>query len=51
MKVLRLEQLSNGQVAVLLGWHGNYGRVYHAATVTLRTHLRVQRLYRERCQS
>jgi hypothetical protein len=49
MLVLRIEQLTNGDVARLLGWHGNYGRIYHAATVSLRTHLRVQRLYRERC--
>lgn len=48
MKVLRIEQLSNGEVAAILGWGRNYSKFYHRSRVALRTVLKVQRLYRER---
>lgn len=48
MRVLRCEGFTHGDVAKLLGWHGNYARIYHARTVTLRTQRQIERLIQER---
>lgn len=49
MKLLRVEGFTHQTTAALLGWHHAYARVRQAPRVTLRTQLRVLRLYRERC--
>lgn len=49
MKLLRVEGFTHQGVADLLGWGHAYARTRRRARVTLRTQLRVLRLYRERC--